>query len=722
MTRVPHALVAAPAAALALSLPATAQYVDGANQIPAKNTTANSGFSENVDFSDVDGDGDMDAVIAEGGDCCNQRNRIWINQGGLQGGTVGFFSDESGARFPLGADDSRDMDFVDIDNDGDDDIYISNTSAISNQGNRFWVNQGGMQGGSAGFFTDETATRWLNVGLNNGTTLLSSVASNLAITSGKFQGSFVDWSCDCVFGDLDGDGFNDLVHTTYGGTFGGDAPSRIFLNDGTGHFEEFNPSGFQLGGTDIFDGDPGLWCEGTHQQGTNNTNGQQCDISDTPLGVELGDMDLDWDIDILQGARNETPRLYINRLSQLGSLAFRDITSIGIPSATGGGNYEQELGDFDNDNDLDLYGLNWAGLSDITAINNLGSWGPKVTLSGSSADDNEGDFLDYNGDGRLDIFVGNFSGANKLYENDGPPNWTFTNVSGPMLPPDLGTALGLDSTDIDNDGDQDIIVANDNGTENQLLINTGNVADQTAARVVSQQAPDRVPSATPTPIRARVYDNASWDFLRYNATVIEYQVNGGAVQTAPMWFIGGQMFYGELDGNLAGAISYRVKSTDHTGNTGTSTALSFNSNSPSINYCTAGTSASGCTASVSTSGTPSATASSGFNLLATDVEGNKDGLFFFGANGRQANPWGSGTSFQCVVPPVVRGGLLLGIGTAGQCDGSFSQDLNALWTAKPTKNPGAGAVTQAQLWYRDPLNTSNKKTSMSDGVEFTVQP
>jgi hypothetical protein len=104
------------------------------------------------------------------------------------------------------------------------------------------------------------------------------------------------------------------------------------------------------------------------------------------------------------------------------------------------------------------------------------------------------------------------------------------------------------------------------------------------------------------------------------------------------------------------------------------------------------------------------------------VEGGKDGLCYFGANGRQANPWGSSSSYQCVVPPLTRGGLLAGTGTNGSCDGSFDQDLNALWTAKPAKNPGAGTTVQAQLWYRDPLNTSNRTTSLSDAIEFALQP
>jgi len=142
-------------------------------------------------------------------------------------------------------------------------------------------------------------------------------------------------------------------------------------------------------------------------------------------------------------------------------------------------------------------------------------------------------------------------------------------------------------------------------------------------------------------------------------------------------------------------------------------------------YCTAGTSVSGCRAVLSACGVSSASAASGFWLRANRVEGAKKGLFFFGANGRQAQAWGNGSSFQCVVPPVKRASLLLGSGTTASCDGSFSQDLNALWCPvcpKPNHNPGAGVVVQAQLWYRDPLNTSNQTTSLSDAIEFSVGP
>lgn len=141
-----------------------------------------------------------------------------------------------------------------------------------------------------------------------------------------------------------------------------------------------------------------------------------------------------------------------------------------------------------------------------------------------------------------------------------------------------------------------------------------------------------------------------------------------------------------------------------------------------VSYCTAGTSASGCTAEIFTSGIPSATGTTGFHLMATGIEGAKDGLFFTGVNGQQANAWGNGTSFQCVIPPVKRAGLLTASGNTGSCDGIFSQDLHARWVAKPAQNPGSGAVMQAQAWYRDPMNTSNQTTSLSNAVEFTVAP
>jgi hypothetical protein len=187
----------------------------------------------------------------------------------------------------------------------------------------------------------------------------------------------------------------------------------------------------------------------------------------------------------------------------------------------------------------------------------------------------------------------------------------------------------------------------------------------------------------------------------------------------------GLMLHGDCNGNSIADIDDIVNGTslDVDGN-GVPDECEPCTSAPE-NYCTAGTSASGCNAVMYGLGVASASAGAGFELAAVNVEGGKDGLFFFGSNGRQASSWGSGTSFQCVVPPVSRAGLLPGVGTSGACDGVFSQDMNALWCPscpKPAKNPGAGATVQAQCWYRDPFNTSNQTTSLSDALEFVVCP
>lgn len=54
---------------------------------------------------------------------------------------------------------------------------------------------------------------------------------------------------------------------------------------------------------------------------------------------------------------------------------------------------------------------------------------------------------------------------------------------------------------------------------------------------------------------------------------------------------------------------------------------------------------------------------------------------------------------------------MTGTGTAGARDGSFSQDLDAHRTVKPSSKRPAGTLAAAQLWYRDPLSASNQTTS-----------
>ena len=722
--------LALPAALVLLAGHAGAQsFQNNLTDIPTGGASNNS-FTENMAFADVDGDGDLDVVFADGGDLGNDRNRLWVNQGGLQAGTVGVFVDETATRIPAVLDDSRDIDFADIDADGDLDFLASNTSGVTNQGSRWYINQGGSQGGTIGFFAEDTLARFVNIGVNDGLTTFSSVAP----TSVLVAGGFVDWSCDTVLADLDNDGDSDLVNATYGNLSEGKAPTRIFLNDGAGYYEEFNPSGFQLTGTDLSNGDPGLWCEGVQKGQTTNTTGVECDIANIAISVDVGDLDGDFDVDILHGEKFQLPRVFTNRYTENGgALAFRDTSHAVLPGpdwAPNLGSYEQELGDLDDDGDLDIYGGNWDNVCDVYLRNNGdGTVAPGTVIANSCQRHNEPVLIDVDNDGDLDVAVASETNIERIYENSGAGGGYTLTENLALMPAGTTSALGVDAADVDQDGDFDLFFANDVGEANTYLENITNVPDTTAPRIPAvEQAPDRNAGFAATIVRAHQYDNVNWDIAYQHVVELEYSVNGSPFVSTPMRHSGGQVFRGTLPGLLEGVISYRVRATDGTGNVGVSSTLSFTAspcNGDPVSYCTAGTSASGCQAFITTSGAPSATATSGFNLLVSGLEGSKDGLFFYGTNGRQANTWGSGTSFVCVIPPRVRGGLLAGTGTPGACDGSFAQDLNARWCAtcpKPSHNPGAGTVMQAQLWYRDPFNTSNQTSSMSDAVEFTVCP
>jgi hypothetical protein len=150
--------------------------------------------------------------------------------------------------------------------------------------------------------------------------------------------------------------------------------------------------------------------------------------------------------------------------------------------------------------------------------------------------------------------------------------------------------------------------------------------------------------------------------------------------------------------------------------------LNLSCGSAVTSYCTAGTTASGCQVNLISSGTPSLSLATGFTVTGADGEGAKDGTFFFGQNGQQANPWGNGTSFQCALPPLKHTPIQGGGGTAGSCDAAWSLDFNAWAAANPQKAPAAGVPTHFQLWFRDPQSTSNQTISLSNALSFIMAP
>jgi hypothetical protein len=127
---------------------------------------------------------------------------------------------------------------------------------------------------------------------------------------------------------------------------------------------------------------------------------------------------------------------------------------------------------------------------------------------------------------------------------------------------------------------------------------------------------------------------------------------------------------------------------------------------------------------MSASGTPSVSASSGFTVVASNVEGQKTGLLFYGLSGPKASPWAPGsTSFACVKSPTQRTPSSGTGGTSGACDGAMSLDfLDYLAThASALGQPlAAGELVWWQAWFRDP--PAPNTTNLSNALQLTMCP
>jgi hypothetical protein len=86
-------------------------------------------------------------------------------------------------------------------------------------------------------------------------------------------------------------------------------------------------------------------------------------------------------------------------------------------------------------------------------------------------------WVDYDGDGWLDLFVGNWNTADRLYHNNG--DGTFSVATSDAMASEYGT-LSAAWADYDNDGDQDVYMANfpngPGGLRNAYYLNDGDGA------------------------------------------------------------------------------------------------------------------------------------------------------------------------------------------------------------------------------------------------------
>ena len=211
--------------------------------------------------------------------------------------------------------------------------------------------------------------------------------------------------------------------------------------------------------------------------------------------VAAVDYDKDGDVDLYVTNSNVgTPnRLFRNK----GDGTFEDVAEkAGVARANDqhGTSMDAVWGDYDNDGHLDLYVAKW-GWNILYHSNGDGTFADVTEAAGvgDRGNANAAIWLDYNDDGHLDLYVANYfryvdlwnledsrqmhedfetardAGANVLYRNNG--DGTFTSVGQELGVADTGWTLDAGAADYDNDGDQDLVLANDFGQDRVFRAN-----------------------------------------------------------------------------------------------------------------------------------------------------------------------------------------------------------------------------------------------------------
>jgi hypothetical protein len=212
-------------------------------------------------------------------------------------------------------------------------------------------------------------------------------------------------------------------------------------------------------------------------------------------GVAVADVDGDGheDIYFLSSRRGVPNALYLGD----GHLHFREAAeefALARLNDDEGVSMDAVFGDFDNDGDQDLF---IAGYGRSRLLRNEGRRFVDVTESagvGRRGNASCALLLDFDGDGLLDIMVGKYfpdvdlwnipttrvlqesferarnGGGKLLYRNNG--DFTFTEMAARAGLDDSGWTLDMGAGDLDNDGDQDVYVANDYG-QDALYRNNG---------------------------------------------------------------------------------------------------------------------------------------------------------------------------------------------------------------------------------------------------------
>jgi serine/threonine protein kinase len=333
-----------------------------------------SALTYSIAAADVDGDGDLDVLLGNQGSpsrvLLNVVDGAFLTSMELPGETVGTTSIAA----------------ADVDGDGDLDVLLGKKGSPS----RVLLNAG-------------DGTFPTSVTLPGGSALTTSIAA----------------------ADVDGDGDLDVLLGNQG------SPSRVLLNAGDGTFK-----------TSV-----------TLPGGGANTK-----------SIAAADVDGDGDLDVLLGEDGSPSRVLLNA----GDGTFP--TSITLP----GGNattYSIAAADVDGDGDLDVLLGNAGSPSRVLLNAGGGTFPTSIQLPGEIVSTTSIAAADVDGDGDLDVLLGNFGSPSLVLLNAG--DGTFpTSIELPGPRSDSALTNSIAAADVDGDGDLDVLLGNF-GSVNRVLLNAG---------------------------------------------------------------------------------------------------------------------------------------------------------------------------------------------------------------------------------------------------------
>jgi len=406
-----------------------------------------------VALFDYDNDGDLDVFLVQGGTLGGApstgaaptsrlfRNDLAVASGGKRSLRFTDVTEKAGVGlrgYGMGAA------VADFDDDGDLDLFVTglgNDTLYRNNGN--------------GTFTDVTAR--------------AGVSDSL-------------WSSSAAFVDYDRDGRLDLFVANY---LDFSVASNKICHDSVGARDYCSPRAYRPVPDRLYHNDGGgRFSDVTDAAGISKADGPG-------LGVTTGDYNGDGWPDLYVANDAMANQLWINR--QNGTFVDEGLLSgAGVNAA---GNPEGSMGiasgDYDLDGDEDLFVTNIVGETFALYVNDgKGNFEDARTRAGLAAPTAPytgfgTDWLDYDNDGRLDLFIANggvnvieaqrgqprpFRMKNQLFHSSGDGRFTETSAAAGAALARAGISRGAAFGDIDNDGDVDVVVTN-NGGPAQLLLN-----------------------------------------------------------------------------------------------------------------------------------------------------------------------------------------------------------------------------------------------------------